>query len=86
MPFTSAWCQPRARLVQYGPVVAVRLSSLQRTLSLQIKFSLRERDWRPLQARNYEQNYEKYLAIDRCRRSACVWGRVGGGLLGQHLR
>ena len=37
MLLTSAWCQPRARLVQCGPVVAVRLSYLQRTLAPLLK-------------------------------------------------
>ena len=37
MPFTSAWCHPRALLVQCGPVVAVRLSCLQRTLASLLK-------------------------------------------------
>ena len=37
MPFTSAWCHPGALLVQCGPVVAVRLSCLQRTLASLLK-------------------------------------------------
>ena len=37
MPLTSAWCQPRVRLVQCGHVVAVRLSFLQRALTSLLK-------------------------------------------------
>ena len=37
MLMSSACCQPRARLVQYSPVVAVRLSSLQHTLASLLK-------------------------------------------------
>jgi len=37
MLFTSAWCHLRALLVQCGPVVAVRLSCLQRTLASLLK-------------------------------------------------
>ena len=37
MPLTNAWCQPRARLIQCGPVVAVSLSCPQGTLASLLK-------------------------------------------------